>query len=826
MKRLFINKPLVVLIAFATTFLIWKTYSDIANDYQQTIKSAENLSDGFSRALSEHALRTFKDAENSIDFASRNIKKLPSQHFPSQKQLYDILKTSQADTAIFHNLFIINADGMVAALTSEFPVRDIDTSNRAIFRFHKSNNTNQIYISQPYKSAISGHWLLAISKRISNKDGSLRMIVGTSLDTAYFSSFYSSLHLGINDRILLIRKDGALLTQAPFDATSAQSSIAESEFFRHLLLADKQSGTLHIEKGAIDGTSRIISFASSSYPIISYVSLDRDHVLRPWLQRSTASAGVCLLILTLSGLILLNMHRRNQEMQYRLLFENAGDGIFIHDAGGRILSTNNTACEKLGYSTKELTSMLFSEIKSSSIGVRTGDRSMEMLKKQGSLSYETVLLCRDGSLLPTEINTRLITWNGQNAAMSICRDISERKRLQDLLQQSHDLLYNLTIQVPGVIFQFKLFPDGKFTFPYVSDAIKKVLEVRPEDACHDAFKAFARIHPEDFPLLVSSLRASANSLKHWHFEFRGIFPKKGERWCQGDAKPQLLEDGSVLWHGYFTDITERKSAEQQQTLLIEQLRQAQKMESIGMLAGGMAHDFNNLIQAMLGFIALTKLDTDADSDTAEYLNTMEKIAWQASDLGHLLLSLSRGDISATEASVLEPLIEESVTETLKDTHISVKFNNSPAPLLVKYDKTQMQQVVRRLATNALEAMPDSGELAISVRERSISSEDGLNLAAGLYMHISFTDSGAGIPPEHMHRIFDPYFTTKEIDSRKGLGLGLAICHAIITKHNGALLADSIPGLGTTFHIYLPAEATQTEEMSGAASPGHLSAPSL
>jgi signal transduction histidine kinase len=227
------------------------------------------------------------------------------------------------------------------------------------------------------------------------------------------------------------------------------------------------------------------------------------------------------------------------------------------------------------------------------------------------------------------------------------------------------------------------------------------------------------------------------------------------------------------------------------------------MEAVGIMAGGMAHDFNNLLQSILGYVFLAKMSAEPDSEVLEYLDEAEKISGQVCELGQRLLLLSRGGVTMLRSSALPPLILSLVSSALEGTSVTGEYDLPMDMPLVTIDESLMKQVVFHLTTNAIETMSQGGTLRISGATVTISSKHELPIPPGEYVHISFSDTGAGIPAEHLTRIFDPYFTTKEKRSDKGMGLGLALCHTIVRKHKGMINASSRVGEGATFNIYLP-----------------------
>lgn len=234
-----------------------------------------------------------------------------------------------------------------------------------------------------------------------------------------------------------------------------------------------------------------------------------------------------------------------------------------------------------------------------------------------------------------------------------------------------------------------------------------------------------------------------------------------------------------------------------------ELFMVKKLEAIGIMAGGMAHDFNNLLQIIMGYISLAKMSSDPGSKVQELLASAEKSSVQARELGQRLLTFAKGGDGFMQSIPLAPIITKVVDVEFLEAGIISVFDLPADMPHVKGVETQMLQVISSLAVNAREAMPAGGKVRVAAHACSISERDGLPLLPGDYVHVIFSDNGIGIQPENLPRIFDPYFTTKEMGNRKGTGLGLALCYSILRKHDGMITAESTPGEGTSFHLYLP-----------------------
>jgi PAS domain S-box-containing protein len=262
--------------------------------------------------------------------------------------------------------------------------------------------------------------------------------------------------------------------------------------------------------------------------------------------------------------------------------------------------------------------------------------------------------------------------------------------------------------------------------------------------------------------------------------------------------------GAVL---VFQDVTEQRKLE-------DEVAKANKLEALGLLAGGIAHDFNNLLTAILGNVVLARIETDPGSEAAEILQEAERAAGRARDLTQQLLTFARGGSPVRRALSLAELLSESSSFMLRGSASRCEFGIADDLWPVEVDEGQISQVVQNLVINADEAMPGGGRIRVSAGNVELGDGSGLPLPSGQYVKVSVSDDGVGIAAEHLSKVFDPYFTTKQ----KGSGLGLASCYSIIRRHDGHIALASEPGVGSTFTIYLPAarDAVQAEAIATSA----------
>jgi len=241
------------------------------------------------------------------------------------------------------------------------------------------------------------------------------------------------------------------------------------------------------------------------------------------------------------------------------------------------------------------------------------------------------------------------------------------------------------------------------------------------------------------------------------------------------------------------------------------LARASKLESLGVLAGGIAHDFNNLLTVVMGNLSLARLDRGLDRETQQCLAESERAAVRARDLTQQLLTFAKGGQPVRAATSLGALVCESAQFALHGSKVRAEFDLAADLWPADVDKGQIGQVVHNIVINACQAMPAGGEIRIVLRNEEVESAGRPGLAPGRYVRMSFADSGVGIDAEHLARIFEPYFTTKQ----KGTGLGLATVHSIVLKHQGHVDVQSHPGQGTTFRVWLPAAVAESAPLARA-----------
>src|SRR3990167_6907339 len=274
--------------------------------------------------------------------------------------------------------------------------------------------------------------------------------------------------------------------------------------------------------------------------------------------------------------------------------------------------------------------------------------------------------------------------------------------------------------------------------------------------------------------------------------------REGCRYVSASSSPIRDRDGIIIGVVLvFRDITELKKLE-------EELLKVQKLESIGVLAGGVAHDFNNLLTSIMGNISLSSLPDISDEKVKQRLFQALKACHKAKDLSTQLLTFSKGGaLENRTVTSLEKVIRETANFTMSGSNIDFKFVVANNLWSVEIDEGQISQVISNMLINAAQAMTNEGKITIKIENAEAKKEKGIPLEDGKYVKTTITDEGIGIPKEYLSRIFDPYFTTKQA----GTGLGLSTSYSIIKKHGGYITVESELHVGTKFVVYLPAKGS-------------------
>ncbi|MEO6392277.1 MAG: PAS domain S-box protein [Pyrinomonadaceae bacterium] len=542
------------------------------------------------------------------------------------------------------------------------------------------------------------------------------------------------------------------------------------------------------------------------------------------------------------------------EEQYRDLVENAHDIIYSHDLEGNYTSIN-ASCEQItGYTAKEALSMSFVDILAP--GQLENAKEMIALKIRGESvsSFEQEIIAKDGRLITLEINTKLVSQEGVPVGIQgIARDITQRKLDSQAIKQADERAifdYEQLLErvaslalVLGNARELKPIFEALRGFASVSAPMNAMFITLfdPEHGVRNAAYAWSEGHEVDIntlpPMEMTGSphsRAVAENKIIVTDDFQSatkgqpgvnvgldidprlprsslVVPMSVMGRVVGGVEIQSLElKAYTMSHATAIQLAANLAAnaidnvrlidtERSQT---EQLRQSQKLESIGRLTGGIAHDFNNMLTAINGFSDLSLRQLDNDHPVSHNLGEIKKAGERAATLTSQLLAFSRNQILRPEVVVINDTSNMLKRVIGEDIELVAILKDTVG--LVKVDPGQLSQIVINLAVNARDAMPGGGKLTIETANIFLEPDyalQHLGILPGASVVLSVSDTGTGMTAELQEKIFEPFFTTKEVG--KGTGLGLATVHGIVKQSGGDIFVYSEVGHGTTFKIYLP-----------------------
>jgi len=498
---------------------------------------------------------------------------------------------------------------------------------------------------------------------------------------------------------------------------------------------------------------------------------------------------------------------RKSELKYRELANLLPQTIFEIDTEGNITFTNKSGLETFGYTLEDL----YHGLNAFQMFIpEERDRlnnDIQTVLKEGYLgNKEYTVLRKDGSTFPAIIFASSILHNNKPEGIrGIVIDITERKKAEEDLRKS-EKKYRLVVNNAKEI--IVVAQDG-----FVKFANQKTMEFTGYSDKELKSKPFIEfIHPDDRAMVYDNYLKRLNEEDVPEtYSFRTIDHKGEVKWLQISAIHTTWENKPATLN-FLIDITEQKKAEKDLLEREKQLNQAQKMEAIGKLTGGVAHDFNNILTVIIGFSDYLLMHYKNDKHLILYINNIKEAGNRAASLTHQLLAFSRKQILQPKVVNLNTIISniKKMVGRLIGEDIELIIYLDPSLENAKLDIHQIEQVIMNLAVNARDAMPKGGKLTIETKNVFLNEEYTKNhipTKPGPYVMLTISDNGIGMDTETQDHIFEPFYTTKE---GKGIGLGLATVYGIVKQSDGYIWVYSGPSKGTTFKIYFPRDKTKVE----------------
>ena len=500
---------------------------------------------------------------------------------------------------------------------------------------------------------------------------------------------------------------------------------------------------------------------------------------------------------------------RMSEERYRTLFANVSDAIVLVDGDTlQFEEANPAALNLFAYSSERFSGLRFDTISAEK------DETRAALNKALAMEPDTIriprrlLLRRNGSTFTAEVSWSAFSVDGKRRIIAVIRDITAREETQEKLRKSEAMYRSLITFLPDAVTVSG--PDG--VIRYVAEQRAELQGVADRSVLLGT-DASSLIAPQDRERYAANFKTALQGATPESAEYTLVRGDGSE--FVGDVSFGVIRDADGRPDSVVTvvrDVTSRKQLE-------KRLEESQRLEAVGRLAGGLAHDFNNLLTAIGGFARRITKKLRPESPLRDDAAQIEKASDMAASLTSQLLAFSRRQTLQPVVLTLNEVLDdvEVILRRLIGENIKLEVKRSPSPGLTLADPGQIGQVIVNLAVNARDAMPHGGVLTIESFDVEFGAErasEHPGVPPGAYVTACVTDTGAGIPPDVLPHIFEPFYTTKELG--KGTGLGLSTVYGIVAQSNGHVRVSSEVGRGSTFTVYLPRIAAGHEEEPGGA----------
>lgn len=629
---------------------------------------------------------------------------------------------------------------------------------------------------------------------------------------------------------VLVRRDGdqvaylSCLRHQSHKAMSLKRPLSEA----HLPAVQAILGRQGVFSGSDYRGARVLAdlrpIPESDWFVITKV--DAAELLGSVRERALAIAGIVLLGILLAAVTTALGFRHRQASLYRSLYHaqreqfmaNAQYRAILYSIGDAVITTDRTGCVvQMNPAAEALTGWNEADAKGLPldkvfriINETTREEVSSLAQKvlrEGrvtDLANHTLLLARDGKEYPIADSVAPV-FDDQHAAVGVVlvfKDQTAERTAQKALADSESRLKALIAHVPGVVFRCGM--DSYWTMQYLSANCRELTGYDTEnliDNCKLSY--YDLIHPDDRQKVWDTIHAQVKRGAPYTVEYRIITADGTVKWVwESGAAAGDDAEGTRRLEGVIHDITARRMAAQQEAELTAQIQQTQRLEALGRMAGGVAHDFNNALTVIVGNAEWLQDAAGTDEDRRKSIQAILLAGHHAAGLVNRLLGFAARQTSLPRTIQLDETISglSDTLEHILGPRIRLTLQSGSPPWPVMMDPDQMTQILVYLAENAHDAITDEGAVTVAIENVHIDGTAGV-APAGDYVCLSFRDTGCGMDDETQTKVFDPFFSTKS--SAPDTGMGLAIIYGIVKQNRGFIRVASQPNRGTCFFIYLP-----------------------
>jgi len=720
----------------------------------------------------------------------------------------------QSRVLAIDNFRIANARGEGIYGTGLAPGSKISFADRAYFRQLRDDPHAGLVASEPLVGRYVGKWMIVFARRINRPDGSFAGIAWATVTLGHFTRALSLVDVGKNGIVTLRGKDRTVLAHYPIsEGASAQlGRTIVTPAFQRILNEGRSEGT-YTAISSLDQVERTFSFRQTpGYLFFVVVGLATEDYLTEWRHEAAwlwGLAAVFFLFTFVAGGVIYRGWKyqvtaqevsRESERFLRTIIDLVPHLIFVKDQDSRYLLVNRACAEAYGTTPAQMFGRCTTEIVSNPSRAEEFIKADQEVLDSGKAKFIAEEEIPDGSggirLHQTNKVPFISSTTGKKALIGVSVDITDHKRQEQALAESEDRLRTIV----------ELAPDGIF----VANEQGQILEVNETGCKQLGYTRDRLLQLTIFDIIAPQFAARAAARLRGEVP-SGVYENAHVR-ADGTIVPTELSVTKIMFRKQpaflriTRDITERKRAEEEKISLQNQLMQAQKLEAVGRLTGGVAHDFNNLLMVITSYTEMLQAELAPDDRLRRNTQQVLKAADRAGSLTKQLLAFSRKQVLLPEALDLNTVVDEvaKMLKRLIGEDVELRFLPTKPLSPVMADPTQMTQVLMNLAVNARDAMPKGGKLTIETRNVVVDAHTASrhpDISPGNYVMVAVSDTGTGMTKDVQEQIFEPFFTTKE--KGKGTGLGLSTVYGIVKQSGGYIWVDSEPDHGTCFKLYFP-----------------------